>query len=190
VAVAGEAAVVRHLPNLISLLRIVLVWPILLSIARADYPLTLALFFIAAMSDGLDGFLAKRFRWTSALGKLLDPLADKLLLVGVFLVGSWYGLIPRWLTIAAVARDVLIVLGALAIHLGWGPLRGRPKLSSKINTLLQLLYVLMIVAHAGYGLPPAGVLDALAWLTLATVLISGSAYVREFTQRALLVARA
>jgi cardiolipin synthase len=175
----------RHLPNLICLLRIVLVWPILVSIAHANYPLTLVLFFIAAMSDGLDGYLAKRFHWTSELGKLLDPLADKLLLIGVFLVATWYGLIPRWLTIAAVGRDVLIILGALAFRISCGPLEGRPMISSKINTLLQLLYVLAIVAHAGYGLPPRSVLDALAWVTLATVLISGLAYVREFTRRAL-----
>jgi len=181
---------VRHLPNLICIARIVLVWPILVSIAHANYPLTLVLFFIAAASDGLDGYLAKRFHWTSELGKMLDPLADKLLLVGVFLVATWYGLIPRWLTIAAVGRDVLILLGALVFRIGWGPLNGRPKISSKINTLLQLLYVLGIIAHAGYGLPPPSVLDGLAWLTLATVLISGFSYVLELTQRALQLAHA
>src|ERR1039458_8171311 len=110
------------------------------------------------MSDGLDGYLAKRFHWTSELGRLLDPLADKLLLIGVFLVATWYGLIPRWLTIAAVGRDVLIVLGAVAYRIGCSPLHGRPKISSKVNTLLQLLYVLGIIAYAGYGLPPPGVL--------------------------------
>jgi cardiolipin synthase (CMP-forming) len=181
---------VRHLPNLICLARIVLVWPILVSIAHANYPLTLVLFFFAALSDGLDGYLAKRFHWTSELGKLLDPLADKLLLVGVFLVATWYGLIPRWLTIAAVGRDVLILLGALAFRIGWGPLRGQPLISSKINTLLQVLYVLVVVAHAGYGFPPQGLIEVLKWLTFATVLISGVGYVREFTRRALQLAHA
>jgi cardiolipin synthase (CMP-forming) len=181
---------VRHLPNLICLLRIALVWPIVVSIAHADYPLTLVLFFVAAMSDGLDGYLAKRFNWISQLGKLLDPLADKLLLVGVFLVATWYGLIPRWLTAFAVGRDVLILLGSLAFYIGWGPLRGQPLISSKINTLLQVLYVLVVVAHAGYGFPPQGVVDVLTWLTLATVLVSGIGYVREFTRRTLQVARA
>ena len=90
----------RHLPNLICLLRMSLVWPIVLSMAQGAYPRTLVLFFIAAISDGLDGYLAKRFHWTSELGKILDPLADKLLLVAVFLVATWYGLIPRWLTMA------------------------------------------------------------------------------------------
>ena len=111
------------------------------------------LFFIAAFSDGLDGFLAKRFHWTSELGKILDPSADKLLLVAVFLVATWYGLIPRWLTGVAVARDVLIGLGALAYRIGWGPLNGRPMISSKINTLLQLLYVLASWRTQAYGLP-------------------------------------
>src|SRR5579863_1566022 len=180
----------RHLPNLICVLRIVLIWPIVIALGQGAYPRALLLFFIAALSDGLDGYLAKRFHWTSELGKLLDPLADKLLLVGVFLVATWYGLIPRWLTVAAVGRDVLILLGSIAFHIGWGPLEGRPMISSKINTLLQLLYVLAIVGHAGYGFPPQSVLDALAWLTLATVLISGLAYVHEFTRRALRAAHA
>jgi cardiolipin synthase len=181
---------VRHLPNLICLFRIALVWPILASITRGQYALTLLLFFIAAASDGLDGYLAKRFNWISELGKILDPAADKLLLVGVFLVATWYGLIPRWLTIAAVARDVSIPLGALAYRVVCGPISGRPMISSKINTLLQVLYILAVVAHAAFGLPPDSILDALAVVTFATVLISGSAYVIEFTQRALQVANA
>ena len=175
----------RQLPNLISILRIALVWPIVVSIAHANYLLTLVLFFIAAMSDGIDGFLAKRFNWTSELGKLLDPLADKLLLVGVFLVATWYGLIPRWLTIAAVGRDLLILFGSLAFHFGWGPLNGRPLLSSKINTLLQILYVLAVVSYAAFALPPPSIAAALQWLILVTVLISGFQYVHEFTRRAL-----
>jgi cardiolipin synthase (CMP-forming) len=181
---------VRYLPNLICLLRIALVWPIVASIARAQYTVTLVLFFVAAASDGLDGFLAKRFSWTSELGKWLDPIADKLLLIAVFLVATWCGLIPRPLTVLAVARDVMIGLGAIAFRIGWGPLDGEPMLSSKVNTLLQVLYVLGIVGHAGFGLPPQSVLDALALLTVATLLLSGFFYVRQFTRRALEVARA
>jgi cardiolipin synthase len=180
----------RHLPNLICLLRIALIWPIVISIEQGNYPRTLILFFVAAFSDGLDGFLAKRYHWTSELGKLLDPLGDKLLLIAVFLVATWYGLIAPWLTVVAVARDVLIALGALVYRLGCGPLHGRPMLSSKINTLMQVLYVLAVVANAAYGLPPASILSALAWLTLATLLISGYQYVHEFSTRALRVASA
>jgi cardiolipin synthase (CMP-forming) len=180
----------RHLPNLISLLRIALIWPIIGSLEQGAYPRTLLLLIIAAFSDGLDGFLAKRYHWTSELGKTLDPLGDKLLLIAVFLVATWYGLIPRWLTIVAVARDVMIGFGALIYRLGWGPLHGRPMISSKLNTLLQLLYVVAVVAHAAFRLPPPGMLSLLEWLTCATLLISGFMYAREFTGRALEVARA
>jgi cardiolipin synthase len=173
----------RHLPNIICLLRIGLIWPILFSLERGAYERTLWLFALAALSDGLDGFLAKRYGWTSRLGGLLDPAADKLLLVCVFLLATWLGLIPRWLTAAAVGRDVMIALGALVYRIGWGPLRGRPILASKINTLLQLVFVLLVVIRAAYGVPPTEVLDALALLTLVTVLISGYGYVRELASR-------
>jgi cardiolipin synthase len=181
---------VRHLPNIICLLRIVLVWPVLASIVHEQYRLTLLLFFVAAASDALDGYLAKRFHWTSNLGKVLDPAADKLLLVSVYLVTTWYGLIPTWLTVAAVARDVLIPLGALSYRIGCGPINWRPMLSSKINTLFQVLCMLAVIAHAGFQFPPDSILDALKVLTFATVIVSGAAYVIEFTRRALQVADA
>lgn len=180
----------RHLPNLICLLRIALIWPILRTLISGQYDLTLLLFFIAALSDGLDGFLAKRFHWTSELGKILDPLGDKLLLVAVFLVATWYGLIPRWLTVLAVTRDVMIGAGALVYRIGWGPLHGRPMITSKLNTLLQLLYVLLLVSNRAFGIPAAPWVAALEPPMCLTLLLSGFLYVREFTQRALEVARA
>jgi cardiolipin synthase len=180
----------RHLPNLICLLRIALIWPIVVSLEQANYQRTLLLFFIAAASDGLDGFLAKRYHWTSELGRVLDPLGDKLLLVTVFLVATWYGLIPQWLTALAVARDVMIGLGALVYRIGWGPLNGRPMISSKINTLLQLLYVLALISNKAFAFPHEGWVEALIPPLCLTLLLSGFLYVREFTQRALAVARA
>ena len=130
----------------------------------------------------------QRYGWTSRLGKWLDPLADKLLLVSVFLVLTWLGHVPRYLAVSAVSRDVLITLGAVVFRVAWGPLRGRPILSSKINTLLQLLYVLLVVTNAAWAQPPASVLQALGALIVVTVLYSGVAYMREFTLRALHVA--
>ncbi|HLK70944.1 MAG TPA: CDP-alcohol phosphatidyltransferase family protein [Steroidobacteraceae bacterium] len=175
----------RHLPNLICLLRIALIWPVVLAIAEGAYPRALLWFFIAAASDGVDGFLAKRFHWTSELGKFLDPAADKLLLLGVFLAATWYGLIPSALTGIVIARDVMIALGALIYLLAFGPLHGRPLWSSKLNTLVQVLYVLAVVAHAGYGMPALRVLQSLAALMLLTVLVSGYVYASLFTRRAL-----
>ena len=175
----------RHLPNLICLMRIGLIWPVVVCLHRGQYLATLGLFLFAALSDGLDGYLAKRYNWSSPLGRVLDPLADKLLLVAVFLVATWIGLVPRWLTVAAVTRDFLIGIGALAFYIGWGPLRGRPTYASKVNTLLRVLYVLLVIVRAEWGLPPQGVLDALGWLTFGTILLSGFGYVRQFTLRAL-----
>jgi cardiolipin synthase (CMP-forming) len=175
----------RHLPNLICLLRILLIWPLVQSLRMADYQTTLWVFMIAAVSDGADGFLAKRFGWTSELGRVLDPLADKLLLVTLFLVATWLGLIPRWLTVLAVSRDVMIGVGALAYKAFWGPLKGRPMLISKLNTLLQLIYLALVILHAGFDQPPLSVMSALAWVTGVTVMLSGLVYMKEFTTRAL-----
>lgn len=174
----------RHLPNLICLARIALVWPIVASLHAQDYSLAVILFGIAAVSDGLDGFLAKRFGWTSEVGKFLDPLADKLLLVTVFVSATWLGLVPWWLAAAAVARDVMIGLGALIFRLWFGPLQGRPTIISKINTLLQLAYLLGVMTLAAFGFPPAGFLAALAVATLITTALSGADYLFAFTRRA------
>lgn len=173
----------RHLPNFICLIRIALIWPIATALAAGSMPSALALFVVAAVSDGLDGYLAKRFNWTSELGKFLDPLADKLLLVAVFVESAWLGLVPWWLTAAVVARDVMIGLGALVYRLWFGPVRGRPTVLSKFNTALQLLYVMLVMLDAATGVPPRELLDAAAALTLASTVLSGLHYVATFTRR-------
>ena len=174
----------RHLPNLICLIRLALIWPILTALQGGKYRLALVLFVIAAASDGIDGYLAKRFDWTSELGKFLDPLADKLLLVTVFVATAWLGLVPWWLTAAVVARDVMIGLGALIFRLWFGPLHGRPTRFSKVNTAAQLLYAVLVMLNAAFGVPPREVLAALALITLATTVLSGLHYLQIFTRRA------
>jgi cardiolipin synthase len=180
---------VRHLPNLICLIRIALIWPIATALQAGELRTALVLFVAAGVSDGLDGYLAKRFNWSTELGKVLDPLADKLLLVTVFVESAWLGLIPWWLTAAVVARDVMIGLGALTFRLWFGPLRGRPTILSKINTALQLVYVMLVMLNAAAGVPPPEMLDAAAALTLATTVLSGLHYVASFTRRAWTPAR-
>jgi cardiolipin synthase len=175
---------VRHLPNLICLIRLALIWPILTALRAGEYRMALALFIIAAASDGVDGYLAKRFDWTSELGKFLDPLADKLLLVTVYVEAGWLGLVPWWLTAAVVARDVMIGLGALIYRLWFGPLHGRPTRFSKVNTAAQLICVMLVMLNAGFGVPPREVLAALALVTFATTVLSGFHYVQIFTRRA------
>jgi cardiolipin synthase (CMP-forming) len=178
----------RHLPNLICLLRIALIWPIVAALHAGEHLAGLALFVAAAVSDGLDGYLAKRFGWTSHLGRWLDPLADKLLLVVVFVACAWLELVPWWLTAAVVARDVMIGLGALIFRVWFGPLQGRPTVLSKINTAAQLLYIALVLLSAAVQLPPREVLDAGAIITLITTLLSGYHYINAFMRRAWLQA--
>lgn len=174
----------RHLPNIICLVRLALIWPVATALYGGRYGLALALFMLAAISDGLDGYLAKRFNWISDLGKILDPAADKLLLMTVFIESTWLGLVPWWVTAAAVARDVMIALGALVYRVWIGPLRGRPTIISKINTAAQLLYLMAVMLGTAAAFPPHYVLRALALTVLATTTLSGLNYVQSFTRKA------
>jgi len=176
----------RHLPNIICVVRIALIWPTVDALYGADYWTALVLVAVCAISDGLDGWLAKRFNWTSHLGKILDPLADKLLLVSLFLTATWMNLVPWWLTAVVVGRDVMIGSGAVVFRLWFGPLQGRPTILSKINTGMQLAVVLAAVLGAATGkLPTPEMITALAILTLLTTLVSGGDYLAAFTRRAL-----
>lgn len=172
------------LPNAICVLRMVLVIPIAWALVNEQPLLTLVLFAVAAASDGLDGFLAKRFGWTSELGKLLDPLADKLLLVTVFIVLAIVGLAPAWLAAAAVARDVIIGLGAWAYRHWFGPIGGQPTLISKLNTALQLLFILAVVARAAAVDVPDAAVVLLGALMFVTTVVSGCDYVLTYSRKA------
>jgi cardiolipin synthase len=174
----------RHLPNLICLLRLALVWPVAAAVASANFLLALTLFVAAGLSDGLDGFLAKHFKWTSELGRFLDPMADKLLLMTLFIELAWLDVVPWWLTAAVVARDVMIGLGALLFRVWFGPLHGRPTLISKVNTGAQLLYLAGMMLNAAVGFPQHEILDVLAVITFVTVVLSGYQYAENFTRRA------
>jgi cardiolipin synthase len=177
--------VLRHLPNFICLVRIALIWPTIDALYSGKYWTALALVAICAVSDGLDGWLAKRFNWTSHLGKILDPLADKLLLVSLFLAATWIHLLPWWLTAVVVARDVMIGGGAVIYRIFFGRLHGRPTIVSKINTGMQLAVALAAILGAATGLPTPEMVTALAIVTLLTTVVSGADYLSVFTRRAL-----
>lgn len=177
------------LPNAICVLRMLLVVPILWALAAGAYELTLLLFLFAGFSDGLDGFLAKRFGWRSELGGLLDPLADKLLLVCVFLAVTLLGLVPAWLTSCVIGRDLIIVSGALAYQYFVGPVRGEPTPVSKLNTVLQLLFILAVVSRAAYGWPAESLVIVLGAGIFVTTVVSGIDYVWTWSRRAMRVSR-
>jgi cardiolipin synthase len=181
----------RHLPNLICLVRIALIWPTVMALQDGEYWTALVLVAVCAVSDALDGWLAKRFNWTSHLGKILDPLADKMLLVALFLTATWNNLVPWWLTAVVVARDVMIGGGAVIYRIWFGPLYGRPTILSKINTGMQLAVVLAAVLGVATGrLPTPEMVTALAIVALLTTIVSGGDYLAVFTRRALATGQA
>ena len=177
------------IPNLICLLRIALTVPIIVLLAEGRYGQTLVLFAVAAASDLLDGYLAKTFGWTSELGKVLDPLADKLLLVSVFITLACIGLVPVWLAAIAVLRDVVIGVGAGVYKWLFGPIEGRPTMPSKLNTLVQLLFVIAVVWRAAFEDLPGWVIQGLGALVLVTTVVSGVDYVLTYTRKAIAVSR-
>jgi cardiolipin synthase len=175
---------VRHIPNIISVIRILLVVPIAIALARLQLSLAALLFFIGAASDGADGYLARRFGWQSELGGVLDPIADKLLLATAFVTLAYLKLVPLWLMAAAVGRDVIIVAGAIAYRIFIGPLTAHPSFISKINTLCQAAYILTVLSRAKFAEPPEWVASWLGALVFATVIVSGIDYVLVYGKRA------
>jgi cardiolipin synthase len=178
------------LPNLLCILRILLVYPVALWILQGRYAEVIGLVALAAFTDLLDGFLAKQFDWTSALGRFLDPLADKLLLVTVFVCLSIVGHAPWWLTGLVLLRDLVIASGAAAYRLLFGPINGRPTIPSKLNTFCQILFCLSVLANMAYNVPPAWWLTGLGALVFVSTFVSGLDYVLTYSRRAAAASRA
>ena len=182
---AARPVVLRHIPNVISAIRILLVVPIAVALAHHQLITTITLFGFAALSDAADGWLAKRYGWQSELGAALDPVADKLLLATVFVTLAYLKLVPAWLMAVAVARDAIIVLGALLYRYCIGPLNVGPSIVSKFNTLCQAAFVLAVVGQAEFSLPPASTVMWLGALVFVTVIVSALDYVLMYGRRAL-----
>ena len=172
------------IPNLISAGRILLVPPIAWALIQQHFLLALVLFFIAGVSDAADGFLAKYYGWTSRLGALLDPLADKFLLVTSYLALWWIGFLPLWLLVLVALRDVVIVSGAVAYNFHIARLEADPTLISKLNTLLQILLVLLVIVHQATGWGQRDWIAMLTYAVAATVVWSGIDYVITWSRRA------
>lgn len=172
------------IPNLITGLRILLVAPFLWLILEERYGAALLLFVIAGISDALDGFLAKYYGWTSELGGLLDPIADKLLLICAILALGWLNELPGWLVALVILRDLMILGGAVAYHLLIERFQAAPLLISKLNTFMQLTLVCAIITHYGLIPLPAWLLTGLIYSTALTTLWSGAAYIWRWGYRA------
>lgn len=182
----------RHLPNLLTLLRIALVPLLALHILRHDFQTALTIALVAAITDALDGLLARRFGWQSRLGGILDPLADKLMLTVSFVALAWVAAIPPWLTVLVIARDVVIVLGATVYHYCIGRFDAQPSQLSKLTTLAQILLVLEVLLRLSslWVTPPMvenGLIIAAALLSIGSglhyVIHWGGKARREYQQK-------
>jgi|SRR5690606_7243870 len=174
----------RWLPNAICALRIVLVAPLVLAVLGGEHATALGLLVVAGFSDGLDGFLAKKFDWRTRLGSLLDPAADKLLIVGAYASLAYVGLVPLAILAVVVGRDVVIVAGALAYQWLIAPVEGEPSAISKLNTACQLAFLFFTLTHAAYAWPPEISLVVLGAAVVFTSIVSGLNYVLRWGRRA------
>ena len=175
----------RDIPNLICIVRILLVPPVVVLMLWGDFALALLLFAIAGASDGLDGYLARRFDWRSRLGAILDPLADKLLMAASYITLGWLALLPWWLVVLVLGRDVVIISGSVAFHRFVSDIELAPTRISKANTLFQILLVLLVMAMmGGLSLPP-WLVSAMVALVTTTTLLSGGHYVWSWSRLAI-----
>lgn len=169
-----------NLPNLITLGRVILVPLVFWLLVTGQVEAAFFAFIVAGISDGVDGYLAKTYGWSTELGAYLDPLADKLLIVCIFLALGVGGELPLWLVIAVVSRDILIVC---AIMLSWllrNPVRIRPLAVSKANTLSQIVLAGIVLADEGFGLGLGTVRFVLVWVTGALTIASLAAYLHSW----------
>ena len=140
------------------------------------------LFLVAGVSDGVDGFLAKRFNMTTELGAYLDPLADKALIVSIYLTLGINGDIPRWLVILVVSRDILIVGGIMLSWLMGNPLKIRPLLVSKLNTVAQIAFACVVLGSLGFNYEVPVLKLVLMGLVATLTLLSIAAYLAEWVR--------
>lgn len=174
----------RQLPNLITLARMFLTVPIVWFLYRGDYWTALVLLAIAGASDVLDGYLVRRFGWATRFGAWLDPAADKILMLGIYLSVTLSGLLPLWLLFLVAGRDLWLSFGSLAYRHWVGPLRVEPLAISKVNTFFQILLVLGAILKVGIlRLDPVWIQFLIVIVTFTTV-ASGIAYTVVWGRRA------
>ena len=170
------------IPNLITLGRILLVPVVVWAITAGEMRIAFVLFLAAGISDAVDGFLAKRFGMTTKLGAYLDPLADKAMLVSIYIALDIADVIPRWLVILVVSRDIMIVSAIMLSWLVGNPLKIKPLLVSKLNTVAQIVFACVVLGSLGFNIETDMLKLVLMYLVAALTLLSVAAYVAEWVR--------
>ena len=178
--VAGKRRV--NIPNIITLGRILLVPFIVWAIASNQMEIAFAIFIIAGVSDAVDGFLAKNFNMTSELGALLDPVADKALLVSIYVSLGIWGAVPRWIVILVVSRDIMIVGAVIVSWLYGKPIPMKPLMVSKLNTVAQVAFAALVLGSVGFRFDAAPYDLVLMGLVTIFTLLSVSFYLVEWAR--------
>lgn len=169
-----------NLANSVTLGRVFLVPVIFWLLVGGHMQWATVAFVVAGVSDAVDGYLAKHFDQRTVLGSYLDPMADKLLIVSVYVALGTAGHLPSWLVIAVVSRDILIVLGVLLLRIVGQPLVVQPSVASKANTTAQIVLAAIVLADEGFGLGLGWVRLALVWITGMLTLLSLAGYIRQW----------
>jgi cardiolipin synthase len=150
---------------------------------HGDYRAAIWVLLGASLSDALDGFIARRFNLCTDLGAVLDPLADKFLIIASVLALAWGRLLPWWLAVVIAARDLIIIGGATAYYRRAGRLEMNPSLPSKLNTFVQICMVFLILGTAAGMVKASGWLPGLFGCALFTTLFSGVHYIVVWGQK-------
>jgi cardiolipin synthase (CMP-forming) len=169
-----------NIPNFITVGRVILVPVVFWLLVTGRVQAAFFAFVAAGISDGVDGYLAKRYGWTTELGAYLDPLADKLLLVSIFIAMGVLGELPSWLVIGVVTRDIMIIVAVMLSWLMDNPVQIRPFAVSKANTAAQLVLASTVLADVGFQLGFGTLRIVLIWLTAALTIASLVAYMRAW----------
>jgi cardiolipin synthase len=170
------------IPNLITLARILLVPVVVWAIATGQILLAFLLFLAAGISDGVDGFLAKRFGWKTELGAYLDPLADKVLIVSIYVSLGITAVIPLWIVILVVSRDIMIVGAVILSWLIDRPVQIKPLIVSKANTAAQIVFACLVLGSHGLGVDIEPVLTLVMALVAVLTLLSVALYLAEWVR--------
>jgi len=174
--------VTLSIPNLITLGRILLVPVVVWAISSGAMWIAFVLFLAAGVSDAVDGFLAKRFGMTTELGAYLDPLADKALIVSIYVALGISKVLPGWLVILVVSRDIMIVGAVVLSRLIGSPIKVKPLLISKLNTVVQIVFACVVLGSLGFNIEAETLTMVLMVLVAALTLLSVAAYVREWVR--------
>lgn len=177
--------ILKHIPNALSLFRLILIVPFLTFLYQHEYVSAFYMFVLAGFTDGLDGLLARHFNWQSLLGSFIDPLADKLLVASSFISLALIGALPWWLVILVFARDFTISMGVMAWYwLIQRRLDFEPTLLSKINTTLQLVLVTLCLFQIAYFEFNSYVTQTLIFVTALTTAATFVDYVCTWGRKA------